>query len=251
MNITVITVCYNAEKTIEQTIQSVINQNYENFEYIIIDGKSTDKTVEIIKKYQKIFPIVLKSEKDEGIYDAMNKGVSISTGEYINFMNSGDFFYNKNILCFIEKYLDNEIDIIYGNTEILYKDFKLINKEPKPENLWMGRTPHQSSFIKSSTMKKYNYNINNKIVADLEFFMNVYYNNGKIKKIEEVISSFSKDGITEILNKQVIRDSYKTVKKYKKNITVDIYYTILKIKPLIKPFVPKFIFKYFKTKSIW
>jgi len=158
--ITIITICKNSEKTIEKTINSIINQNYNNLEYIIIDGNSEDKTNNIIEKYKKCFPIIHISENDKGIYNAMNKGVNISSGDWINFMNSGDTFYDKNTLKLIEKYLDNSYDIIYGNTEIIYKDFKIIKKEPQPNKLWMGRTPHQSSFIKSSTMKKHLYNEN-------------------------------------------------------------------------------------------
>ena len=249
MKISIITVCYNAEKTIEDTIKSVINQDYKDLEYIIIDGASTDGTVNIITEYQKQFPIILISEKDEGIYDAMNKGANLASGDYLNFMNAGDTFYNEDSINQIIPFLKDEFDIIYGNTEIIYKDFKTIKDEPTPEKLWMGRIPHQSAFIKSDTMKKYGYNKNNKIVADLEFFMSVYYNNGKIKKINQTISSFAKDGVTEKMGEQVVIDAYKTVKKFKPEIVVDIYYNMLKIKPFIKRLLPRKIFKLVKTKT--
>ena len=249
MKISVITVCYNAEKTIEDTIKSVINQDYKGLEYIIIDGASTDGTINIITEYQKIFPITLVSEKDEGIYDAMNKGTKLSSGNWINFMNAGDTFYNKDSISQIIPFLKDELDIVYGNTEIIYKDFKTIKDEPTPKKLWMGRIPHQSSFIKSSIMKKYGYNKDNKIVADLEFFMTVYFNGGKIKKINQTVSSFAKDGITEKMGGQVIIDAHKTVKKFKQSLIVDIYYNILKIKPFIKRLLPKKIFKLIKTKT--
>lgn len=249
MKISVITVCYNAEKTIEDTIKSVLNQDYKDLEYIIIDGASTDGTVNIITEYQKIFPITLISEKDEGIYDAMNKGTKLSSGDWINFMNAGDKFYSLNSVSNVIKYLSEDCDIIYGNTEIIYKDFKTIKEEPTPDKLWMGRIPHQSAFIKSSTMKKYLYNKENKIVADLEFFMMVYFNKGKIKKINQIVSSFVKNGITEKMGKQVIRDAYQTVKKFKQGILVDVYYNILKIKPFLKRLLPKNIFRLIKTKT--
>lgn len=249
MKISIITVCRNNEAGLKKTIDSVINQTYKDIEYIIIDGNSKDGTASLVAKYQEHVPITFVCEPDEGIYDAMNKGIKLSSGNWLNFMNAGDTFYDKNSINQIIPFLENELDVAYGNTEIVYKDFKTIKDEPIPEKLWMGRIPHQSSFIKSSTMKKYGYNKDNKIVADLELFMSVYYNGGKIKKINQIISSFAKDGITEKMGEQVIVDAYQTVKKFNSKITVDIYYNILKIKPFIKRLLPKKIFKLIKTKT--
>ena len=93
--ITVVTVVLNGEKDFERTILSVINQSYKNIEYIVIDGGSTDGTLDIIERYKdKIDYVII--EKDRGIYDAMNKGINIASGDWINFMNSGDIFYDKN-----------------------------------------------------------------------------------------------------------------------------------------------------------
>ena len=249
MKISIITVCRNNEIGLRKTIDSVISQTYEDLEYIIIDGGSTDGTINIIAEYQKQFPIILVSEKDEGIYDAMNKGANLATGDWLNFMNAGDTFYDKDSINRVIPFLKDEFDIVYGNTEIVYKDFKTIKDEPEPGKLWMGRIPHQSSFIKSSTMKKYDYNKDNKIVADLEFFMSVYHNGGKIEKINQIISSFAKDGVTEKMGEQVITDAYKTVKKFNPRIIVDVYYNILKIKPFIKRLLPKKVFKLIKIKT--
>lgn len=249
MIISVITVCYNDKENLRKTIESVISQTYKNLEYIIIDGGSKDGTDILVSEYKKLFPITFLSEKDEGIYDAMNKGVKLSTGKWLNFMNAGDTFFNKNSLQLATENLSEEYDIVYGDTEIRYENFKIIKKEPKPNNLWMGRTPHQSSLIKSDTMRRYWYNKNNKIVADLEFFLTVYFNKGKIKKINQIISSFAKNGITEKLDKQVIIDAKKTVKKFTSNPLVDVYYTIIKIKPILKKILPKSIFKLLKNLS--
>ena len=249
MKISVITICYNNLSGLKKTIESVINQSYKDIEYIIIDGGSEDGSVELIKQYQAKFPITHISEHDEGIYDAMNKGIKLSSGDWINFMNAGDNFYEEETITKSVPYLEKEFDIIYGNTEIVYKEFKTIKDEPSPKDLWMGRIPHQSAFIKSSVMKKYFYNKNNPIVADLEFFLNVYYNDGKIKKINQTIASFAKDGISEKMDSQVIIDAEKTVKKFKNNFKVFIYYSLLKIKPLIKRLLPRNIFKLIKIKT--
>jgi glycosyltransferase involved in cell wall biosynthesis len=192
MKISVITVCYNNKDGLLKTVKSIINQTYQDLEFIIIDGGSTDGSVELIKEYQKKFSLTFITESDQGIYDAMNKGIKLSTGEWLNFMNSGDTFYKPDTIEEAAKSLTDTEDIIYGNTEIVYPDFKTIKNEPEPAKLWRGRIPHQSSFIKSSIMKKYGYNSTNKIVADLEFFMTVYYNGGHLKKINQTIASFAK-----------------------------------------------------------
>lgn len=249
MKISVITVCYNAEKTIENTIKSVINQNYKDLEYIIIDGGSTDGTASLIAKYQENFPITFISEPDKGIYDAMNKGANLASGDYLNFMNSGDSFFNNTVISDAIPFLEKSYDIVYGNVEVIYKNFKLIKKEPEPKYLWMGPVNHQSSFIKRETMEKYKYNTDNKLVADFEFFLNVYYHDGKILKINKTIASYANDGITQVNDKRVINDCYNTIKQFQNNIIVKIYYKLLLVKPTLKKILPKSIFKLLKNLS--
>lgn len=112
MKISVVTVCYNAADTIEKTMLSVLNQTYHDIEYIIIDGGSTDGTVEIIRKYADRIAYWV-SEPDKGIYDAMNKGIKVATGEWINFMNAGDSLFSRDTLQqFIESY--PHMDVVYG-----------------------------------------------------------------------------------------------------------------------------------------
>ena len=113
--ISIITVVFNCEKYLEETIKSVINQTYDNIEYIIIDGGSSDGTLDIIKKYEDKITYWV-SEKDGGIYDAMNKGIELSHGEWINFMNGGDIFFNKTVIedVFLSNNFKN-IDIVYYN----------------------------------------------------------------------------------------------------------------------------------------
>ena len=112
--ISIVTVTYNSVHNIEETILSVINQTYQNIEYIIIDGGSVDGTMNIVKKYKNSIDYIV-SEKDNGIYDAMNKGIQIASGKWINFLNSGDTFYNKKVIENISfKNYENHV-IIYGN----------------------------------------------------------------------------------------------------------------------------------------
>jgi len=119
IKISIITVCLNSEKTIESTIQSVVNQTCDNIEYIIIDGVSKDNTLNIIQKYSNKISLVI-SEKDRGIYDAMNKGIKNSSGEIIYFLNSGDYFFDKTIVEKVMNKFDENIDLIYGDI-IRYK----------------------------------------------------------------------------------------------------------------------------------
>ncbi|MDO4190908.1 MAG: glycosyltransferase, partial [Bacteroidales bacterium] len=105
--VSIITVCFNAEKTIEQTIQSVINQTYSNIEYIIIDGKSTDSTLNIVSKYKDNIATII-SEPDNGIYDAMNKGIKLSSGELIGIINADDWYEKDAVKIMVNKYLSTE-----------------------------------------------------------------------------------------------------------------------------------------------
>lgn len=170
LKISVVTVCYNAASTIEETMLSVLNQTYDNIEYIIIDGGSTDGTVDIIKKHADRLAYWV-SEPDKGIYDAMNKGIAVATGDYINFMNAGDKFYNNDILLDIFLNYDvSDKDIIYGDAIYKYSNSTIYRK---PLNLNELPTHnclfHQSMFILTRLLKENPYDISFKISADYNF----------------------------------------------------------------------------------
>ena len=120
MKISVVTVCYNSVNTIEETMLSVLNQTYPDIEYIIIDGGSTDGTVDIIRKYAARLGYWI-SEPDKGIYDAMNKGIAAATGDYINFMNSGDMFASNDVLSSFKNFVSDDPEIVYGDVKLSYK----------------------------------------------------------------------------------------------------------------------------------
>lgn len=174
IKVTIITVAYNAISTIEQTILSVINQTYSNIEYIIIDGGSTDGTVDIIKKYVNKITYWI-SESDKGIYDAMNKGIKVSTGVWVNFMNCGDIFHDQDVVSAIMEYELSHYLVIYGKTLMKYRWGKYI-VTPVNLSVLSVRMPfcHQSTFVKSSFLKEHMFNLNYKIAADYKLFYSIY-----------------------------------------------------------------------------
>lgn len=173
--ISIITVVYNGYNCIETTILSVINQTYKNIEYIIIDGGSTDGTINIIKKYENKISYWI-SEPDKGIYDAMNKGIEVASGEWMNFMNAGDTFADNRVL---EKVFDKTypyyLKVIYGDTIMLgnlQKRLKKANDITKI-NRYLPFC-HQSSFIKNINNNSIKYDLKYRISSDYKMFLNIY-----------------------------------------------------------------------------
>ncbi len=177
--VTIITVVYNGVNEIEKTILSIITQIYKDIEYIIIDGGSSDGTIDIIKKYQDRITYWV-SEPDKGIYDAMNKGINYATGKYLIFMNSGDIFANSSVVMNISKFFPHNYDVIYGSTNVNYRWGKYLVKPAKIKEL-NSRIPfcHQSAFVKVNLMKEKLFDLSYKFSADYNFF-NLIYRENKI-----------------------------------------------------------------------
>lgn len=207
MKISIITVCLNSEATIESAIRSVIQQEYTDIEYIVIDGKSTDKTMDIIEKYKdKIFKII--SEKDEGMYFAINKGIKLATGEVIGILNSDDFFSNNTVISkIVQTFLLKKTDAVYGDLQYVSRDdeAKIIrNWRSKPYNSglflrgWMP--PHPTFFLKRYCYEKYGlYNNLFSISADYELMLRMLCKN-KISShyIPEVLVKMRTGGISNV-----------------------------------------------------
>ena len=154
MKFSLITVCYNSANTIEDTFRSVLKQTYQNFEYIVIDGCSTDKTVELIKKYASIFHGKMRwiSEKDNGIYDAMNKGIKMASGDIIGIINSDDVFARSDALSMIASaFLHHTCDAVYGDLEVRDENLKETHRLfiAKKGNYRLGwYPPHPTLYLK-------------------------------------------------------------------------------------------------------
>ena len=176
--ISVVTVSFNCVKNIEKTICSVINQTYKNIEYIIIDGGSTDGTLDIIKKYDRYISY-WKSGPDKGIYDAMNKAIKIANGQWISFMNCGDLFYNENVLSEVFNSDTSEFDVIYGSVQKNWGDGKKLIVYPDEVKSVEMPFCHQSSFVKTQYMKEFLFDTHYKVVADRNFFIQINKKYGK------------------------------------------------------------------------
>jgi len=239
--ITVITVVFNGEKYLEETIQSIINQTYDNVEYIIIDGGSTDGTLDIIKKYENKIDYWI-SEKDKGIYDAMNKGIDVATGDWINFMNAGDGFYDIDVLNKIFSQNDlKKIDILYGNHNVIYPHKTRIAKAGNMKNIWKGsQFSHQSTFVSSIVHKANKYNFYNKIAADFELFYTLYKKKINFKYVDIIVVNYSAGGFSDT-NRVACRVSFWNV--VEKSTKVNFYYIWTILKEIFKGWVKKFVGK--------
>lgn len=196
----IITVVFNGEKYLEQTIKSVINQNFRDFEYIIIDGGSTDNTHKIIKKYEKKIDYWV-SEKDKGIYDAFNKGMKLSNGKFISFINSDDV-YKKNALKIISKYYlkDKNFDFIFGSVK---KHWGVLHgyRPKKIKYSWGFYSSHSTGFfIKQKVARKVGfYNLKYKYHADYDYFYRLIIKKkmrGISTKKNELVGVFRRGGFS-------------------------------------------------------
>ena len=183
MKISIITVCYNSAATIEKTIQSVAAQSYKNIEYIVVDGNSKDATVAIIKKHEDIITQWV-SEPDKGLYDAMNKGIEMATGDLIGILSSDDTFYNNTVLEEVAKFHNsNNIAASVGNIVQHKENGKIVRRYSAqnwlPEKLKIGfMPPHPSIFFKKELFQQFgNYNLGFKIGADYELITRFFLKN--------------------------------------------------------------------------
>jgi len=212
--ITIVTVTYNARDFIEATIQSVIYQTYQNIEYIIIDGGSDDGTLEIIKEYESVLAYWV-SEPDAGIYDAMNKGAAVATGDWINFLNAGDLLYSNDVLA--EVFLDRDlvgVDLVYGNN-IYQRANETIQQIARPLKLFYKGMPfnHQSSFSRLSLTRKFQFDLTWKIQCEYEFLIKVYELGYKFLHVDVCMAIYADGGYSEQNNMERTLERWLIVKR--------------------------------------
>lgn len=222
--ISIVTVAYNAACSIEETIQSVISQDNQDYEYIVIDGGSTDGTTAIIERYASAIDYYV-SEPDRGIYDAMNKAIDVANGEWIIFLNSGDKFTSPNVLSSVTNHIASypESSVIYGDTIIKYPwgSFKSEGKAISPQDMYLPFC-HQSTFVKTELMRQYKFDLSYKIVADYNFFYQLHCLGKKFLHVKELISEYDMAGYSSRRVVELYREiakingTYKTFFYYKK-----------------------------------
>lgn len=222
--LSIITICRNEEKNIERTLQSVLNQTFRDFEYIVIDGASTDGTVEKIKRYKKRLTYFI-SEPDRGRYHAMNKGIKQAQGIYLLFLHAGDFLYNKKVLEKVFSLNYNE-DIIYGDliytnkgieTHISFANNNLNYQFFKNKHL-----PHPASFIKKELFEKHGlFDESYKIAGDHEFFCReIIQYKASTRHVPEIITVYNLSGISANpeFESLLAKERKRILKKYKPTI---------------------------------
>ncbi len=252
---TIVTIVYNDKVGIEKTIQSVLNQNFKDFEYIVIDGASNDGTVEIIHKYKNEIDVFI-SEPDEGIYDAMNKGIKLANGEWINFMNSGDFFFNDQVLEELGKIDTHGFDAMYGSCKKVYDSG--IEKVVNP--LDINKLPkgmvfsHQSLFVKTSIHKARIFDDSFRLSADYDFIYYLFNNDFKFLNTKIIIPVVKHEGLSVNFGDLSIRETMKVHLKYDKSITKIFYFNFMRLNRLLRNFtknlLPKPVVNFFIEKEL-
>lgn len=197
--LSIITICYNEVGRIQKTLDSVINQSFRDFDWIVIDGGSTDGTKEILQQHSENFKIFI-SEKDGGIYNAMNKAIALATGQYLFFLNAGDYFSGNDVLIQIFSH-ELHADFVYGNITIIginCSQLLLMPPQITPEFLYRKTIPHQSTFTKKTLFEKAgSYDEKYQIVSDYEFILRgMHHYNATFQYVPVVFACYADDGVS-------------------------------------------------------
>lgn len=216
--LSVITIVYNNVKDIERTMLSILNQTYSNIEYIVIDGASSDGTLEVIKKYEHSIAKLI-SEKDKGIYDAMNKGLALATGDYVLFMNSGDEIYELETVEKIFATAPNA-DIYYGETEMYDENWNSLGRRrhQAPEHFtWESfkygmSISHQAIYIKRSLTEPYN--LQYKYSADIDWIIKIAKKASSIVNTHLYVAKYLVGGMSKKKHRESLKERFQIFNHY-------------------------------------
>lgn len=250
MKISIIISVLNGSQYIEKVIKSVLNQSYLKLELIIIDGGSSDKTIDIIKKFDSP-KIKWISESDKGISDAFNKGLKLATGDYINFQGDGDGFINSNSISDLFSNLDlKDRPIVCGNIQridikgnLLYKT-KIKRRFGKKSLLFKMSLPHQGLFIPKEFFQKYGeFDLNNKYCMDYELLLRAFHNFPQVITKDLVVSNWRADGLGEGKTLEILKEYHEI--KLKNKVASKPLLVVIHIYSIVKYYLKSFL-KFFK-----
>jgi len=261
VKLSIITVNLNNDEGLERTLKSIFDQSFSDFESIVIDGLSDDRSVEIIELYKDKINYWV-SEKDFGIYNAMNKGIHKAKAEYCLFLNSGDFFIDENVLSKVFNHKFTE-DFIFGNLKVFVGD-KIVGTHKGLDDisfldLYLGKIKHQSSLIKKELFDKFgHYNEELKIIADWEFFLKtLLIEKASYKHLDIDISYFDNEGISNHNAKLVHEERDLILKKHIPEMILQDYSGFEKQNPYLRlhnykisRFIMRLMLKFLKTFSL-
>lgn len=198
MKFSIITVCYNSAKTIRRTFESVLNQNFTDYEYIVVDGASKDNTLDIIKEYEPKFNGRMRyvSEPDKGIYDAMNKGIRMAQGEIIGIINSDDY-YETDALYNLLPYLNTPADVYYGMMRCVDEKSEIHVCRHHHSQLHRQGLAHPACFVRKDTYLKFgDFNLEYPVAADYELMLRFWLNKAVFCPVEKILTVFFVGGIS-------------------------------------------------------
>mgnify|MGYP002277844611 CR=1 FL=1 len=254
IKISIVSICYNNESDIRQTIESVINQTYENVEYIVVDGNSTDNTMTIVQEYSEQVNEII-SEPDQGRYDAINKGIRSSSGDVVGLIHAGDRLFDENVLSEIGYHFSkNNIDAMYGHSILVDQNDKpfRVNKSPefKKSLFKIGWMPsHQSVYIRRNIFEDLGYyRLDLGGSADYEFILRYFYiNDLKIKRLDSFIVRFAIGGrSTTNYKKRLWLSQKRHIKAWKINGESPPFYLVpLKLLRKVKQFYLAALYRFF------
>ncbi len=232
MKLSIITVNLNNCDGLRKTVESVLAQSWREFEYLIIDGESTDGSAEYLASVAKDLTWWV-SEKDRGIYEAMNKGIERANGEYLLFLNSGDFLANREILEKIHNEFQ-DTDIVYGDLILQLKDGRLETREypDVPDNFFVyeNSLPHPTSFIRKELFKRIGlYNENDRLTPDWQFFMKALFEFGATyKHLRTAVTVYNLDGLSSNPDniEKMNQEKYRFIAENPKALTPDFFKTL-------------------------
>lgn len=223
--VSVITVVRNDVANIEKTILSVLNQNYNNVEYVVIDGASTDGTLEVIKKYEKYIDLWV-SEPDEGLFFAFNKGVDLVTGDWVQILNCGDFLYNNTVFSDIFYGKTIDVDGLYGSAACYVNGRMAIVEahEDIVEKAWTGmRLIHETLFIKSDIIKKFKFDTRYRVSGDGDFVLKCVSSGYKFRKVNVVVFETGPQGYSAKHWRRARKENWLIARKYYPGLKTDLF----------------------------